>query len=46
MVKLLYGMSYLHEVVDAFTRRLLPSYRGRFEEIVRGMEGGGENRDR
>lgn len=40
LVDVLHDIRYLYATVDAFTRRLLPSFRKGFEEVVAEIEGG------
>jgi hypothetical protein len=38
MVDLLHDMGYLYAVLDVFTRRFLPHWRGGFENVVASIE--------
>jgi hypothetical protein len=38
MVDLLHDMGYLYAVLDVFTRRFLPHWRGGFENVVESIE--------
>lgn len=40
LVEVFHDIGYLYALVDAFTRRLLPSFRKGFEDIIAEIEGG------
>jgi hypothetical protein len=42
-VDVFHDIGYLYAVVDAFTRRLLPSFRNGFEDVVSEIEGRGKS---